>query len=202
MIAFIEGEIVELTPTNVVLLTSGIGYDISITLTDYSKLRDLKHVRLFITEIIREDAYLLYGFLDIHAKSFFDKLRSVSGVGPSTARLVLSSFVPSELATIINNGSIELIQSVKGIGLKTAQRIVVDLKGKLILPDDEFSNSLEEENSASIGVHSQEIMIDAQNALKNLGYAEANVKKIVRKLLSDNPAYSIEEVIRKALKLL
>ena len=103
MIAFIEGDIATLTPTQVVLNVGGLGYEVNITLLDYSQLHELKHAKLYVTEIIREDAYTLYGFLDESARLFFDKLRTVSGVGPATARLILSSFAPTDLASIIDS---------------------------------------------------------------------------------------------------
>lgn len=197
MIAFIEGEIAELTPTQAIINIGGLGYDINITLTDYSKLHNTKRVRFFITEIIREDAYTLYGFLDASARLFFDKLRSVSGVGPATARLILSSFSPIELASIIEAGSVELIQTVKGIGLKTAQRIVLDLKGKLVLAEDEEGSTEISQNKASL-----EIAEEAKRALMTLGFQEAGIKKIIKKILAESPSSTIEDIIKQALKQL
>lgn len=196
MIAFIEGTVMELTPTSVILDVGGIGYEINITLADYSRLHDVERAKLRITEIIREDAYLLYGFIDEEARQFFERLRTVSGVGPATARLILSTFSPRELANVINAGSVELLQTVKGVGLKTAQRIVVDLKGKLVLPDDESSTSGANSSSDS------QVAIEAQRALRTLGYSDANVKKVVKKILSVQPMLAVEEVIKHALKQL
>lgn len=198
MIAFIEGNVAELTPTYVVLEAGGIGYDINITLADYSKLRDRERAKLRITEIIREDAFILYGFLNEDARLFFDKLRTVSGVGPATARLILSSFTPAELAALIDAGAVELLQTVKGIGLKTAQRIVVDLKGKLIL--DEGVTGAGGRISSSL--EAAQAYDDALRALKNLGYPDAAVKKELKKLFESNPIISLEEMIRSALKSL
>ncbi len=186
----------ELTPTSVILDVGGIGYEINITLADYSRLHDVERAKLRITEIIREDAYLLYGFIDEEARQFFERLRTVSGVGPATARLILSTFSPRELANVINAGSVELLQTVKGVGLKTAQRIVVDLKGKLVLPDDESSTSGANSSSDS------QVAIEAQRALRTLGYSDANVKKVVKKILSVQPMLAVEEVIKHALKQL
>lgn len=196
MIAFIEGTVMELTPTSVILDVGGIGYEINITLADYSRLHDVERAKLRITEIIREDAYLLYGFIDEEARQFFERLRTVSGVGPATARLILSTFSPRELANVINAGSVELLQTVKGVGLKTAQRIVVDLKGKLVLPDDESFTSGANSSSDS------QVAIEAQRALRTLGYSDANVKKVVKKILSVQPMLAVEEVIKHALKQL
>lgn len=197
MIAFIEGDIAELTPTQAILNVGGVGYEINITLLDYSQLHEVERARLYVTEIIREDAYTLYGFLDHSARSFFDKLRTVSGVGPATARLILSSFSPSELATIIDSGQVELLQTVKGIGLKSAQRIVVDLKGKLVLPDEVGS-----EGGSSLAKESMEAAEEARRALTTLGFTDSSVRKTLKKLLAEDPTLPVEKLIKMALKLL
>ena len=144
MIAYIEGKIDRLSPTNALLDVGGVGYDINITLTDYTALQGKPSARLWITEIIREDAHLLYGFVREESRAFFEKLCSVSGVGPSTARLILSSYTPNDLASIIGNGAVDLLKNVKGIGLKTAQRIVVDLKGKIDLTAYDLAEGMPE----------------------------------------------------------
>lgn len=197
MIAFIEGDIATLTPTQVVLNVGGLGYEVNITLLDYSQLHELKHAKLYVTEIIREDAYTLYGFLDESARLFFDKLRTVSGVGPATARLILSSFAPTELASIIDSGSVELLQTVKGIGLKSAQRIVVDLKGKLVLPAEAGGMA-----DGSLTQASLEVAEEARRALTTLGFTDSSVRKILKKLLAKDPSLSVEELIRHSLKQL
>ncbi len=197
MIAFIEGDIATLTPTQVVLNVGGLGYEVNITLLDYSQLHELKHAKLYVTEIIREDAYTLYGFLDESARLFFDKLRTVSGVGPATARLILSSFAPTELASIIDSGSVELLQTVKGIGLKSAQRIVVDLKGKLVLPAEAGGMA-----DGSLTQASLEVAEEARRALTTLGFSDSSVRKILKKLLAKDPSLSVEELIRHSLKQL
>ena len=147
MIAYIEGKIDRLSPTNALLDVGGVGYDINITLTDYTALQGKPSARLWITEIIREDAHFLYGFVREESRAFFEKLCSVSGVGPSTARLILSSYTPNDLASIIGNGAVDLLKNVKGIGLKTAQRIVVDLKGKIDLSAYDLSEGMPEGGS-------------------------------------------------------
>lgn len=197
MIAFIEGDIATLTPTQVVLNVGGLGYEVNITLLDYSQLHELKHAKLYVTEIIREDAYTLYGFLEESARLFFDKLRTVSGVGPATARLILSSFAPTELASIIDSGSVELLQTVKGIGLKSAQRIVVDLKGKLVLPEETGGMA-----DGSLTQASLEVAEEARRALTTLGFTDSSVRKILKKLLAKDPSLSVEELIRHSLKQL
>lgn len=194
MIAFIEGEIARLTPTGVILMAGGVGYDISITLPDYTALRDEAKCRLWITEIIREDAHQLYGFLSEEAQFFFERLRSVSGVGPATARLILSSFAPMELAAAIDSGAVETLQSVKGIGLKTAQRIVVDLKGKIVLTTGTTTSDKMPFDKAS------QVFEEASNALKTLGFVDTAVRKAVKKVIEENPDQPVEVVIKNALR--
>ena len=194
MIAFIEGEIARLTPTGVILMAGGVGYDISITLPDYTALRDEARCRLWITEIIREDAHQLYGFLSEEAQFFFERLRSVSGVGPATARLILSSFAPMELAAAIDSGAVEPLQSVKGIGLKTAQRIVVDLKGKIVLTTGTTTSDKMPFDKAS------QVFEEASNALKTLGFVDTAVRKAVKKVIEENPDQPVEVVIKNALR--
>ena len=194
MIAFIEGEIARLTPTGVILMAGGVGYDISITLPDYTALRNEARCRLWITEIIREDAHQLYGFLSEEAQFFFERLRSVSGVGPATARLILSSFAPMELAAAIDCGAVETLHSVLGIGLKTAQRIVVDLKGKIVLTTDSTTSDKMPFDKAS------QVFEEASNALKTLGFVDTAVRKAVKKVIEENPDQPVEVVIKNALR--
>ena len=171
-----------------------MGYDISITLPDYTALRDEARCRLWITEIIREDAHQLYGFLSEESQFFFERLRSVSGVGPATARLILSSFAPMELAAAIDSGAVETLQSVKGIGLKTAQRIVVDLKGKIVLTTDTTTSDKMPFDKAS------QVFEEASNALKTLGFVDTAVRKAVKKVIEENLDQPVEVVIKNALR--
>lgn len=198
MIAYLEGFIDRLTPTNAIIACSGVGYDVQITLLDYTALQGKEKVRLWITEVIREDAHLLFGFVREETRSFFEKLCTVSGVGPNTARLILSSYSPNDLATIIQNGSVDMLKNVKGIGLKTAQRIVVDLKGKIDL------SGLKEANATNIDSSSLSVQTadEAQRALKMLGFPEPAVRKVVKSLLDSEATLSVEEVIKRSLKLL
>lgn len=199
MIAYIEGKIDRLTPTNALLDVGGVGYDINITLTDYTALQGKPSTRLWITEIIREDAHLLYGFVREESRAFFEKLCSVSGVGPSTARLILSSYTPNELVSIIGNGAVDLLKNVKGIGLKTAQRIVVDLKGKIDLTAYDFVEGMPEGgNPSQVAAVSDE----AQRALKMLGFPDPAIRKAVKAVLDADVHLPVEEVIKQALKRL
>lgn len=195
MIAYLKGSIVRLTPTNTILDIQGVGYDIAITLSDYTQLQGQSEAQLWITEIIREDAYILYGFLQEESRLFFEKLLGVSGVGPGTARLILSSFSPNELASLVASGSVEALKSVKGIGLKTAQRILVDLKGKIDLSEYQ-------DDERSLSVASMAVSDEAQRALKMLGFPEPAVRKAVKNVLEATPTLSVEDVIKQALKML
>ena len=131
MIAYLRGAYTELTPTAVLVECAGVGYSVAISLTTYTALSGQKEGKILITEIIREDAHLLYGFATAAEQDLFRHLMTVSGVGPNTARIILSSYPPHELTSIITLGQIEPLKAIKGIGLKTAQRILVDLRGKL-----------------------------------------------------------------------
>lgn len=195
MIAYLKGSIVRLTPTNAILDIQGVGYDVAITLSDYTQLQGQSEAQLWITEIIREDAYILYGFLQEESRLFFEKLLGVSGVGPGTARLILSSFSPNELASLVASGSVEALKSVKGIGLKTAQRILVDLKGKIDLSEYQ-------DDERSLSVASMAVSDEAQRALKMLGFPEPAVRKAVKNVLEATPTLSVEDVIKQALKML
>ena len=180
MIAYIEGKIDRLSPTNALLDVGGVGYDINITLTDYTALQGKPSARLWITEIIREDAHLLYGFVREESRAFFEKLCSVSGVGPSTARLILSSYTPNDLASIIGNGA-------------------VDLKGKIDLSAYDLSEGMPEGgNAPEVAAVSDE----AQRALKMLGFPEAAIRKAVKAVLEADAHLPVEEVIKQALKRL
>ena len=199
MIAYIEAKIDRLSPTNALLDVGGVGYDINITLTDYTALQGKPSARLWITEIIREDVHLLYGFVREESRAFFEKLCSVSGVGPSTARLILSSYTPNELASIISTGAVDLLKNVKGIGLKTAQRIVVDLKGKIDLTAYDLAEGMPEGGEPS---QVAAVSDEAQRALKMLGFPDPAIRKAVKAVLGADAHLPVEEVIKQALKRL
>ena len=174
MIEYITGEVTDLTPATAVVECMGIGYLLNISLNTYSCLSKGQATRLYVYEAIREDAYQLYGFYDRHERELFILLISVSGVGPNTARMILSSLNPSELEQAIVSENLNLLKSVKGIGAKTAQRVIVDLKDK----------------------------IKAVAALVMLGFSQPQSQKTVQKLLRDTPSMRVEEVIKQALKML
>lgn len=208
MIAYLKGLYTDLNPTSVIIECGGVGYAVAISLTTYSTLIGQREGKLLITEIIREDAHLLYGFATSAEQELFRHLMSVSGVGPNTARIILSSYPPHELNSIITLGQIEPLKAIKGIGLKTAQRILVDLRGKLPpLEDQELTTSLA--TSSNSGRSSARIQAldtatpnEAISALKMLGFPEAAAQKVVRGLIASDPTISVEELIKQSLKLL
>lgn len=193
MIEYISGKIDELSPASAIIETSGIGYEINITLIDYTALQNSSEARLYIHESIREDAHLLFGFLDKKSRELFRLLIGVSGVGPSTARLILSSLSADDLMSVISSGNDSMLKAVKGIGGKTAQRIIVDLRDKIKLDDIALNTR---PTSVSEGFD------ESLAALVTLGFNREASRKVLKKLFSENPAISVEEAVRKALKML
>lgn len=201
MITFLRGTIDRLTPTTLYLECGGVGYDVQITIPTYTKLQgiaDGQLVRVWIKEVIREDTHDLYGFWDEHERTFFEKLTTVSGIGPATARLILSTYSPQELSKVISEGDVDRLKQVKGIGVKSAQRIIVDLKGKVdFLAEDGDTLPASGDVAAR-----QEVVAEATAALKMLGYSEASIKKTLTRLLRAQPLLSVEELIKSALQQL
>jgi len=193
MIDYIKGEITELTPTAVTLETHGIGYYINISLNTYSKLTDRKEAKLYIHEAIREDAYVLFGFTDRQEREMFLLLISVSGIGAGTARVMLSSMNTQELANVIASGNADMLKTVKGIGLKTAQRVIVDLKDKI------KNTGIEQTEMFAVSNPSAE---EAVAALVMLGFPQQASQKAVTKILKDKPDSAVEQIIKTALKML
>ncbi|MCQ2083168.1 MAG: Holliday junction branch migration protein RuvA [Bacteroidaceae bacterium] len=196
MIEFIQGELEELTPTQAVILTSGgIGYGLNISVYTYSSLQGKQQARLYVYESIREDAYVLFGFSEKQERDLFTMLISVPGIGGASARMILSSFTPSELQSIISSGNDMLLKKVKGIGAKTAQRIIVDLKDRIAETSDGPSTS---EQSADI--RSGQVAEEAVSAMTALGFQPAASQKVIAAILKENQDMSVESVIREALK--
>lgn len=197
MYEYIEGTLAEITPTHLVLASGGIGYHIHISLYGYSRLTEApaggKTVRIFIHQIIREDVHMLYGFPDTKERNIFRHLISVSGIGAGTARMILSSLSPGEVEQAIMRADVNLLKAIKGIGIKSAQRIIVDLKDKLgkgVETDQIFSpesNTKREE---------------ALSALVTLGFQKGATLKVIDKLLTESPERSVEEIIKLALNRL
>ena len=197
MIEYIKGELTELTPALATVEAAGVGYGLSISLNTYTAIQGKKEVRLYVYEAIREDAYTLFGFAGKKERELFALLISVSGVGPNTARMVLSSMSPSELCDSISTGNERLIKSVKGIGLKTAQRIIVDLRDKIVALGITAEIPVGGSVSAPID---NEVRDEAVGALTMLGFAPAPSQKIVVQILLQQPDAPVEEVVKQALK--
>jgi Holliday junction DNA helicase RuvA len=193
MYEFITGDIVERTPTYVVLETGNVGYYINISLYTYSNLPKQNPCQLFTHQIVREDAHILFGFISREEREVFRQLISVSGVGANTARLILSSLGPKEIEQAINEGNVAILQGIKGIGAKSAQRIIVDLKGKI---------SMAAEVDELFPAQSNTQRDEALSALVNLGFARKTVEKVLDQILQGDDGLSMETLIKEALKKL
>ena len=195
MLDYIKGEIIELTPASVVVETGSIGYFIHISLHTYSSLNGTASGKLYIYEAIREDAHLLFGFADKRERELFLLLISVSGVGANTARMVLSSIAPADLEQVIVSGNSAALKSVKGIGGKTAERIIIDLKDKVKLSGEATS-------ALAFDPLAEETAKEAVSALIMLGFNSAASSKVVNKIRKDQPELPVEQIIKNALKML
>lgn len=196
MIDFIKGTVAELTPTYCVLETNGVGYDVSISLNTYTEIGARSQVMLYIHESIREDAFQLFGFTQKMERELFRKLITVSGIGPSIARVMLSSMNPKELSIAIIEGNVNLLKTIKGIGAKTAERVIVDLKDKVKLDGDILfgeSKGIVTSNMASV---------EAVAALVMLGYNQKASGKVVQKIASMSGDMKVDQIIKQALKML
>ena len=199
MIDYIKGELTELNPAQAVVEAAGVGYSMGISLNTYTAIQGKKDVKLYAYEVIREDAHLLYGFAGKKEREMFELLLSVQGVGAATARMMLSAMSVAELCGCISTGNERLIKSVKGIGLKTAQRIIVDLRDKIV------SLGIAEEIPAGGAVASpidNVVKDEAVGALTMLGFAPAPSQKVVVQLLQEHPDAPVEQVVKMALKLM
>ncbi|MDE7004997.1 Holliday junction branch migration protein RuvA [uncultured Alistipes sp.] len=188
MYEYISGVIAELTPTYAVLDAGGVGYYVNISLETYAAIEHAERTKLFVHHIVREDAQLLYGFATRAERELFRLLLGVSGVGGNTARTILSTYSPGELQGIISSGNAVLLKNVKGLGLKTAQKIIVELSGKL--------TGLEAEGAAAGDSRADEALA----ALTMLGFGKAAAEKALRAVLRTTPAATTEELVRLALK--
>jgi Holliday junction DNA helicase RuvA len=191
MIAQVQGRLVEKNPTDVVIDCHGVGYFLNISLHTYSQIPDQENIRLYTQLLVREDAMTLYGFSSKEERSVFNLLLSVSGVGASTARTMLSSLTPIQVRDAIVSEDIAIIQGVKGIGAKTAQRVILDLKDKIIkLYGEETSGVVSSNTNRN----------EALSALETLGYARKIAEKACDAVLNNSPSASVEEIIKMAFK--
>ena len=204
MIDYIRGSLTELNPALAVIDAAGVGYAINIALPTYSFLQPLenKETKLFITEIIREDTHDLFGFPTKGERSLFELLLTVSGIGANTARMIMSAFSAGEVRQIIATGNARQLSQVKGLGPKTAQRVIVDLKDKVLKIDLGESGMSEAQVPDYSSQELSPIRQEAVSALTMLGFAASPTQKAVDKILQDTPAATVEQVIRMALKML
>jgi Holliday junction DNA helicase RuvA len=197
MIEYIKGELTELTPALATIEAAGIGYGLNISLNTFSAIQGKKEVKLYVYEAIREDAHLLYGFVNKKERETFLLLITVNGVGANTARMILSSLSVSELCNAISAGNARLIQNVKGIGKMTAQRIIVDLREKIVSLG--IADEIPTGGQISAPVNNQ-VKDEAVSALTMLGFAPAPSQKVVLAILQEQPDAPVETVVKLALK--
>lgn len=194
MIEYIKGNIAGLTPTYAIIDNNGIGYFVNISLYTFTALQNAQSATVYIYEAIREDAHTLFGFTEKNEREMFLLLISVSGVGPNSARMILSSLSPTELQTAIATSNVGALKAVKGIGAKTAQRIIVDLKDKIKATSDSLLDIQVPANN--------EVYDEALAALVMLGFSQQASQKVLKKLLSESQGLSVEKVIKQALKMM
>lgn len=193
MYEFIRGIIANLNPANIIIETGGIGYFVNISLNTYSKLNGKKEALLLVHQVVREDAHILYGFAEKSERDLFRNLLSVNGVGASTAIMMLSSLTADEIIAAVTTENVAVLKAVKGIGAKTAQRIIIDLKDKLGKISESSQILLSPNNT---------IQIESLSALVTLGFAKKDAEKVVSRLFKEEPDATVESVIKKALKRL
>ncbi len=201
MIEYIKGELAELTPAQAIVEAYGVGYALNISLNTYENIQGHKDVKLYVHESLvtggRDDSYTFFGFATKQERDLYRLLITVSGVGANTARMILSAAPPAELAVAISSGNERLLKGVKGIGLKTAQRIIVDLKDKIL------SLGIAQEVSAGSAADStipSDVRDEAVAALTMLGFSPAPTAKVVTAILTDDPSLPVEQVVKLALK--
>ncbi len=193
MYAYLNGKLAYKTPTHVVLDVGGVGYHVHISLHTYSQIKDREQCKLYISFQVREDAHTLYGFAEESERRLFEHLISVSGIGPGTGRMILSSITPDEIQSAIVHGNVPLIQRIKGIGPKTAQRMVLELQDKLKKqgPDTLIAVSKQ-----------QTVPEEALSALVMLGFARTQAEKALTHIVQGEPNMTVEQLIKEALKRL
>ena len=200
MIAYIKGIIGELTPTEVVIEAAGVGYGLTISLNTFANLQGKETAKVYVKEVIREDAHDLYGFSSKQERTLFEALTSVNGIGGQTARMVLSAFTPAELAEVIQSEQTAMLKSVKGIGPKAAARIVLDLRDKVgaLLGDGQLD--VTPGGGGGISAADKAVAEEAISALSILGFHPAAVRKVVAALLKEEPGMELQQLIKRSLK--
>lgn len=194
MYEYISGSLTELSPTYAVVEAAGVGYYINISLQTFSAIEGAESVRLYVHFIVREDAQILYGFATRQERELFRLLISVSGVGGNTARMILSTYSTSELRNIISTANAVLLKNVKGLGLKTAQKIIVELSGKMV------DLGLEAKSVKVAGEVDNEVFNETVAALVMLGFQKGASEKVVKALLKEDPNIQVEDAVRLALR--
>ena len=204
MIEYIKGELTELTPALAVVEAAGVGYALQISLNTYSAIQGKKEVKLYVHEAIvtggRDDSFTLYGFSTKQERELYQMLITVSGVGANTARMILSSLSPKELCNVIANGDERILKGVKGIGLKTAQRIIVDLRDKVI--SSGVASELHAGGATAATAVASPVRDEAVQALTMLGFSPAPSAKVVSQILANDASLPVEQVIKLALKMI
>lgn len=196
MYEYISGKLTELAPAYAIVEAAGVGYFINISLQTYSEIENSDNVKLYLHYIVREDAQILYGFASKAERELFRLLIGVSGVGGNTARMIQSTYSPSELRNIIGSGNAVLLKNVKGLGLKTAQKIIVELSGKMV------ELKVDEKITGAVSSIDNEAYNEALSALVMLGFQKGASEKVLKKIFKENPDLRVEEAIRIALKQL
>nr|AIF26919.1 hypothetical protein [uncultured bacterium fosmid pJB154B8_contig II] len=199
MIEYLKGEVTELEPTRAIVECGGVGYECVISVYTYDKIKRNEVNKLYIAESIREDAHILHGFISKQERAIYNLLVSVSGVGPSTAQCIQSSLSPDELVGIISTGNDKMLKNVKGIGGKTAQRIIVDLKDKI---GNLGIAALNTGGPASAALAKNENGDEAIQALMALGYPQSNATKAISSLLAKDPTMSVQALIKAGLRMM
>lgn len=208
MIEYIKGELTEVTPTQAVVESAGVGYGINISLNTYTAIQTKKDVKLYIHEVLmtggRDDSFTLYGFATKQERELYRMLVTVSGVGSNTARMILSATTPTELVNVISSGNEKMLKSVKGIGLRTAQRIIVDLRDKMAESGliSDFQSMTSANSAPILSPEQNEVRDEAVGALTMLGFSPAPSQKVVMEILKAHPDTPVAQVIKQALKLI
>jgi len=193
MITYIKGELIEKTPTKIVIESNGIGYEINISLNTYERIPNDKNIKIYTYLQRKEDSDVLFGFREESERAIFQQLISISGIGPSTARTILSSISPNEIQDAVLSEDVERIKSIKGIGLKTAQRLIIELKDKVELFDKKYLD---------LSGESYDIKKEAILALSVLGFNKSKSEKIVNKIYFENKEIELQELIKQSLNKL